>query len=331
MSKEERINFGLIGCGSMGAYLSERFNGLEEGSIVAVSDIDPTMGKSLAAKIEADYVPDLDELLGRKDLKAVIVAAPNHLHADLTIKAASAGKHVFCEKPMALSLADCDRMMQAANKNGVKLMVGHVLRLFPTFTKIKEIIDEGAIGKISSISMRRLAKLDLESSWRRDKGLSGGGLFEVSIHELDYMRYLAGEVEEVYSLMNGHRPGEINYEGSALVTLRFANGAIGDLNSSTVSSINIYDGVIQGDRGTLFLNKTEGSINYVSTDGTEKEIGIKDIKGEDPYRAELRNFIHSILKGERLLFDGEDGRKVVEIVEAAFMSQSTRAPVKLPL
>ena len=239
MSKANGVNFGLIGCGNLGADLAERFKSIEDGKIVVVNDIDPTKGKDLATKIGAVYLPDLDELLSHRDLHAVIVAAPNHLHPELTIKVASAGKHVFCEKPMALTVADCNRMIAATRKNRVKLMVGHVLRLFPLFATAKKIIDGGALGEISSISLRRLARLDLESSWRKDKGLSGGGLFEVSVHELDFMRYLAGEVEEVYCLMDNHIPGEIDYEASASVSLRFANGAVGNLNSSTVSTINL--------------------------------------------------------------------------------------------
>jgi len=326
-----RVSFGLIGCGGIGAYLADRFNGLEDGAIVAVSDVDPNRGKDLCKKLGAAYIPDLNGLLSSKDLQAVIVAVPNHLHADLTVKAASAGKHIFCEKPMALSVADCDRMIEAASKNRVKLMVGHVLRLFPIFAKIKGIIDQGAIGETTSISLRRLGKLDLASSWRREKSLSGGGLFEVSVHELDYMRYLAGDAEEVYSLMDRHIPGEIDYEGSGLVALRFANGVLGSLSFSTTSAIGLYDGVIQGTKGTLFLSQTKGFIEHASPDGTKKEKAREDIKAEDPYRAELRNFIGSILCDEKLLLDGTDGRKAVEMAEGAILSSRRREPVKLPL
>lgn len=328
------VKVGLIGCGNMGSGLARACSQLENATVVGVADQVPESAEKLAKELNAKAFDDPAKLLAEDDIDAVIVAVPNFAHADTTCAVAKSGKHVFCEKPMALTVADCDRMIQTAKDNGVKLMIGQVLRYLPVFAKIKEIVDSGALGEPFSMYVSRLSGGSWGNAqhWRMNTELVGGILYEVSVHELDFMRYICGDVVSVSAASGNFIKADArDYEDTMHVMLRFENGGMGTLLAGQCSSIGGYEGKIHCSKGTIHFDNGKGLVTYKPFDGDAVTLGKDDMKTEPGVRRELRYFIEAIVEDKEPEIPGEDGRKVIEIVQAAYISAKEGRDVKLPL
>ncbi|MGQ9456476.1 MAG: Gfo/Idh/MocA family protein [Armatimonadota bacterium] len=215
------LRVGVVGRGSMGLRLARNCNELEDAEVEAVYDIDEGSASRAASEFGARVCNSYQELIG-SNVDAVIVATPNDFHAPISTAAAQAGKHVFCEKPMALTVADCRAIIEAAEKANVKLMVGHVLRLIPVFWKTKQIVDSGVLGNPFVISVTRLGGPDtLASGWRATVKHSGGYLYEINVHELDYMRHIMGDAEMVFASTGHFTQALVEFEDVAFVHIRY--------------------------------------------------------------------------------------------------------------
>ncbi len=329
-----KVKVGLIGCGNMGSGLAKACSQLENASVVGVADLAAEKAEKLAGELNARAFDDPEKLLAEDDIDAVIVAVPNFLHAETASAVAESGKHVFCEKPMALTVDDCDKMIQAAKTNGVKLMVGQVLRYNPVFVKMKEIVDSGVLGEPFSMYVSRVSggSWGNPQHWRMKKELTGGILYEVSVHEIDYMRYICGDVASVSACMgNFLQSDDRDYEDTAHVMLRFKSGGVGTLIAGQCSSMGGYDGKIHCRKGTIHFDNGKRTVAYKPFDGERVEFGSEDMKTEPGVRREVRYFIESIIEDKEPAIPGEEGRKVIEIVQAAYISAREGREVKLPL
>jgi len=313
----------------MGMHLAQTLHGLEDARIVAVADPSEEARNKAAAAFNVPAFADYRELLERPDVRAVLVAVPNYLHRETVVAAARAARHIFCEKPMALTVADCDAMIEAAQKAGVKLMVGQVLRLIPVFAKTREIIASGALGEPICLAITRIGGGGFRG-WRRLKEYVGGILFEVNAHEFDFMRSVAGEVASVYAAIGRYVEDPHDYEDTALVTLKFRSGAIGHLHASRKSEIGITDGIIQCTRGTITYNWGTNRIEYKPLEGEKKTVEPAEMPTEDGVHREMRSFVEWVLDDVPPVVSWKDGRAAVEIIEAAYRSAATGEPVELP-
>ncbi len=325
-----KLGVGLIGCGVMGSSLAKSCNELEHAGVVAVSDVAEEVGRKLGDELGALWYADLREMLKREDVQAVMVATPGFMHA-----AAAAGKHVFCEKPMAVTLEDCDAMIAACEKNNVKLMIGQVCRFHAIHSKVKQMVDEGVVGQPACMVVRRLgggwggvwAK-----TWRNERRFSGGTLMEVNAHEIDFMRWVCGDVQSVVARGGQFREKQTDYEDVMLVTMTFANGGLGWLHSSSISAIGEYGGRLDGTEGSLFFPLIWGEgagIRCARFDEKPQFIPLSEIPVEPPVRAELRAFVDSILNDTTPPVTGQDGRAVIEIALAAYRSAAMGKAVTL--
>lgn len=223
-------------------------------------------------------------------------------------------------------------MISAAESAGVKLMVGHVLRLYPSFWKVKQIISSGELGKPFAISFSRTGYgTHFFTDWRCKIKTSGGIIFEVNAHELDFMRHIMGEASEAYAQMGNFRTPQVEYEDLSFVVVKFQNGGIGTLQSSIADSLGEYRNSIFCSEGTLANGGFGGQIRYSRFEGEAVTIEIGEIEKPEPYLDELTSFISSIVSGSEMVFDGRDGRAAVELAVAAYRSAETGTPVKLPL
>ncbi|MDH7601351.1 MAG: Gfo/Idh/MocA family oxidoreductase [Armatimonadota bacterium] len=314
------VRVGLIGCGGMGMNLARHCHSLEDSKITAVHDRDEKALTRAAAEFGAQAYSSYKKLIA-SDVDAVIVATPNDSHAPITIAAANAGKHVFCEKPMALRVSDCRAMIDAAEKAGVKLMVGHVLRLIPVFWKTKQIIDSGILGKPFAIAVTRLGGPDsLAAGWRAAKKHAGGYLYEINVHELDYMRFVMGEPETVFASTGHFTASPVEFEDVAFVHIKYAGGGIGTLHCGGSSSIKKYEMMIQCTEGTIANGGFGGPIRYARFGEEPTVIQVSEITKEDPYREEIRCWVDAITKNTPLPFDGYDGMAAVQTAAAAYRS-----------
>ena len=327
------VKVGLIGCGNMGSGLASACSKLEGATVVGVADPVAENAGKLADELNARAFDDHRDLLA-EDIDAVIVAVPNFRHAEVSIAAAESGKHVFCEKPMALTIDECDEMIQAAKANRVKLMVGHVLRYLPVFSKMKEIIDSGILGEPFSIYVSRLGggSWGNPQSWRMKAAMCGGMLYELNVHELDYMRYICGDVDSVSALMGNYMQFDTrDYEDTAHVMLKFRSGAIGTLMAGQCSSMGGYEGKIHCRKGTMHFDNGRRLVTYKAFSGEPVKLEAEDMKTEPGVGRELRYFVEAITEDKEPAVPGEEGRKVIEIVQAAYISAREGRDVKLPL
>lgn len=326
--KELRI--ALIGCGGMGMRLGRSLNALEGARIAVCCDIDVNRAKAATAELGADdRVYDYLMALQNKSIDAVIIATPNHLHAPMAINAAHAGKHVYTEKPMALSVADCDAMIAAAKKAGVKLMVGQVLRYIGQFAKAKQIIDTGELGKPFVVDIDRVNQEADREAWRRTKAETGGMLCEVHVHELDFMAYILGEPVSAYAQSGHFGDNPYDFDDELLAIYRFRNGGISSLHASFCSSIDRYHGKILCEKGAIFFGHVPGEVIIKRADSEPEPLDISDVP--QPHERELGEFLEAIRTDSEPKITGADGRRAIGMAQAAYLSAETGKVVNLPL
>lgn len=197
------INYGVVGVGYFGAELARFMNMHDNAKITCVYD--PENGENIARELQCINMSSLDALVSSKLVDCVIVATPNYLHKEPVIKAAKNKKHVFCEKPIALSYEDCVDMVKACKEAGVTFMAGHIMNFFNGVQYARKLIKEGVIGEILSCHTKRNGWENKQErlSWKKMKEQSGGHLYH-HIHELDCVQHLLGEIPETVTMIGGN-------------------------------------------------------------------------------------------------------------------------------
>ena len=189
------VKVGLIGTGFMGHMHGSCYASLPSAQLVAVADIRADQAKEVAGQNNAEVMEDANALIARDDIDVVDICLPTYMHAEWAVKAMEAGKHCLCEKPMALTLEDAEKMVEAADRTGVKFMVAHVIRFWPEYQVLKAFVDEGRLGRLLALSMTRVSP---NPTWSWDNWLvtppkSGAALVDLHVHDADYVRCLLGE------------------------------------------------------------------------------------------------------------------------------------------
>ena len=334
----EDFGIGLVGAGGMGKSLVLEANQIEGVKVVFVSDLDEDRARSLAEEVNAPYTLDYHGLLDDDRIHAVFVASPPFLHATISIDAMNSGKHVFCEKPMATTLKDCDAMIKTAEQNQVNLGVGLVCRFHATHSKVREIVVSEQLGKPISMHVHRIGGPwqggSYHTDWRMQREKCGGFLMEVNAHEIDFMRWTCGEIKKVYAAGGTYIQHEADYADLVVASLNFENGAVGLLHSGQVSAIGGYGGRVDCEKGSIFFPQIWGGDSKIQIkrfDGSGEDIPISSIEVESPVRAEIRAFIDATIDGVTPPVAGADGRAATEIALAAYRSIETGDPVNLPM
>ena len=310
-------------------------------SIAALSDPVGANVAEAAAMVDGDAArfDDYHALLADPDVQGVVVATPNYLHAEVTVAALEAGKDVLCEKPMALTVDDCDAMWNTAQRLGRKLMAGQVLRLMHPFVELRQLIASGEIGEPRSANIERIsgawvftfAKTD---TWRMSKEKTGGLLYEINAHELDLFRSVFGEPTQVYAKSVNIASPNHDYEDTNLVLAEFEGGQSATLYGSSASAFARTG-------GTFFC--TEGSVSYRW--GFEKHesrvLHYQKFGDDEPtpiefpddhsagLRTQAQSFAKWVLEDVDPEVTGWDGRQSVAMAEAAYESARTNLPVKV--
>jgi predicted dehydrogenase len=326
------LGFALIGCGGMGRSEARILGQVPRGRLVAVCDVSETAAREFGGEMGVPAFTAHQEMLERPDVGAVMVATPNGLHTQIVLDACAAGKHVFCEKPFAFTVAECDAMMAAAERHGVRLMVGHVLRLLPLFQRAIDLFDSGVLGRPIAAQITRVGWIgDPKARYRLRKALTGGLLYDITVHEIDLLHRLCGPVESVYAQMGNHVHTQIDYEDVAQLQLRFRSGASAHLFASLASALSTSHGTIVGDKGTLRYEHGTGSIAHRAVGEGEQTVQetVTRADGENGYLRELRSFTEWVLDGKEPLLTAAEGRAAIQVAEAAYRSAETGQPVKI--
>jgi predicted dehydrogenase len=185
----------------MGRMHTEVYGALEGVDLVHLCDKDLAVAEKSAAPTGAKFSASLDELLADHDIDVVDICLPTDLHAEATVKALKAGKHVICEKPMAISLDEADRMIAASKASGKRLMIAHCIRFWPEYEILEGLVKSGELGKLLSVNLTRYGAFPSWSSdnWLADEKRSGGGALDMHIHDTDYALYLLGKPTKIVS------------------------------------------------------------------------------------------------------------------------------------
>ncbi|MEM3040878.1 MAG: Gfo/Idh/MocA family oxidoreductase, partial [Nitrososphaerota archaeon] len=299
--------------------------------------------KEVAKKFGIEAYKDAEEVLRRKDIDIVDVCTPTHTHANYSITSMNAGKHVFLEKPIALSLKDADAIIETAKKNKVKLMVGHVLRFFPEYMKAKELIDQGMIGEPVIARTFRGGPIPEWSPWFLDKTQSGGVAIDLAIHDVDYLMWVFNKrVERVYAIINRLVHKDISAEDFALINLRFedggtalveANWALPKMHPFTMKF------EVDGTKGMITLDNqspvpvkliTNESISGFSPETLPWRPAVHPFP-VDPFYRELKHFVECIKEDRTPMTDGVVARRSLEVCIAALKSAELNTPIYLPI
>ena len=192
------LNLGIAGMGYIGRVHLEAARKVPGVQVLAVATLQPQEIRDTFPGLQ--IYPSYPELLCDDRLDAVIICLPTDLHEEATVKAAEHGRHILCEKPMGLDAASAQRMLQAAQAHGRILMVAHILRFWPQYARIKELIEAGEVGSIRSVTARRLSKYPPWSDWFRNPARSGGCLLDLQVHDVDFIHWILGHPRSVYTV-----------------------------------------------------------------------------------------------------------------------------------
>ncbi|TVQ39727.1 MAG: oxidoreductase [Spirochaetaceae bacterium] len=334
------VGVGLIGCGRAGRIHARCFAGRTAGArLVAVADSDSAAALQTANDYGADnWYTDYRRLIADAAVDAVVVVTPTNSHCEIVVTAAAAGKHVLCEKPMALNVDECSQMIDAADRAGVKLQIGFMRRFDAGFRAAKQAIDNGEIGEVVLVKSLTHGP-SVPQRWMYDIAASNGPLAEVNSHDIDTLRWFTGsEVREVYALAGNYRCPEARDEfpdfyDNVVLSTRLENGAQG-LIEGAVSVAYGYDSraEILGTKGILFVGGlAERPLTVCSASLQVQQPIVKSWRTlfSDAYEAEDAGFVQVIVDDGVPEVGGIDGLRAVEVVNAGNRSIRESLPVRL--
>lgn len=330
-----KLNLGLIGAGRIGRVHAESIYRIPNAQIVGVADVFVENAHQCAADFAIPAAhPDHRVLLDDPTIDAVVICSSTDTHPRLIVEAAEAGKHVFCEKPIALNLADIDRALATVERCGVKLQIGFNRRFDSNFRHLHEVVKRGEIGDPHLVRITSRDPAPPPISYVK---VSGGIFLDMMIHDFDMVRYLVGaEVEELYAMggvLVDPAIGEAGDVDTAVVSLKFSNGALGFIENSR-QAVYGYDqrAEVFGSKGAIeATNKTPYNTTYSTVGAVQQPNPLYFFleRYMDSYNAEMRAFIDAIQQDTPTPVNGTDGRIPVVMGMAAKVSLREGRPVRL--
>lgn len=339
----EKLKVGVIGCGSIARrrHLLE-YEANSNVEIIAVCDVVPERAEEMASQYNAKAFVDYKDLLATEGLDAVSVCLPNYLHAPVSIDALNAGYHVLCEKPMAISKEEAENMIEAAEKNDKKLMIGHNQRFVSSHQKAKELIDSGAIGKIYSLRTTfghpgpEAWSIDGRESWFFDKEQAFiGALGDLGVHKSDLIRYLLGEITEVGAFVETNAKEDTEIDDNAVCIVKTETGVIGTITASWAYVAGGDNStVIYGENAILRLENDPVYsliVQYKNGETVNYELDKIQTNEEDGQTNThvIDHFVDAIIHDKEPLINGEEGMKSLAVILAAIESNKTKKLVQL--
>jgi len=349
MVKKDKVRVALIGTGSWAAVIANAVQRSGKLELATCYSRTPEKCAAFSRKYGCDREQSFQDVLKRTDIEGVLLTTPNAVHAEHAIAAAQQGKHVYVEKPIANTISDGRKMVEACREAGVALLVGHDMRRLAGFRKMKELIDRGAIGKPVMAESNFSARLGFEltpDKWRwygDESGCPAGALMTMGIHHADTLNHFFGPVERVFSFFSKlYIPADV--EDVEMTTFRFASGVLGHLGSSYATPranfIRAY-----GTDGHLICALSLPNLpfdEYLKVwsvvdkytclqhfDKGKDEPETIPLPIGDPILEEVDEFADCIRTGKRPETDGEAALAALALVRAAMESARTNVPVDL--
>ena len=331
-----QLNVGIIGAGRIGRVHAQSLAfRLPEARVVSISDVNLAAAQSVAARCGIGKVAGSSaELLADPAVEAVLICSSTDTHAELIQAAAQAGKHIFCEKPIALDLRAIDAALAAVERAGVKLQIGFNRRFDANFARVRQAVVSAEIGKLNLL---HIISRDPEPPPIDYIRVSGGIFTDMTIHDFDMARFLVGdEVEEIYTaagVMVDPQIGAVGDVDTAVLVLRFRNGVIGTIDNSR-KAVYGYDQRVEafGSAGKISTENcfpNQATISSATAVYRDLPLNFFMERYAASFTAEIRSFVDAIQSGKPTEVNGEDGRAPVVMAMAARKSYLENRPVKL--
>lgn len=341
-----KVKLGVIGAGNFSKWHLDGIKSLENVEVVAISDVYLEKAKEKAEMFGIpNYYQDHKEVLAHEEIEAVTLPLPDQVHAQIAIDAMRAGKHVLCEKPMALNREDCVAMIKVAKETGMQLMVGQIGRYTPSFLVAKQIIESGEIGEMTFIESEYAHDYNASrgtDDWRvtpERHPILGGGC-----HAIDLIRMIAGNPEEVFGYANNMGLPGWPINEATIAVMKFPNGVIGKVfNSHGCKREYTMRTVVQGTKGTIIFDNTHPHISiykeFFRGEGSDElYFGVKQKTARVDIHAPINNhncaaeigdFCTCIAEGKPVTTDGVEGASTVAVGLAIVKSVETGLPQKV--
>ncbi|MDF2663519.1 MAG: oxidoreductase [Paenibacillus sp.] len=329
---ERKVRFAVVGCGGISFSHFIGIERAEEAELAAVCDANEKRAEEFGVKYNVKAYSDYARLLADPDIDVVCLCTPSGMHADQTIQAAEAGKHIVCEKPMAINLADAERMVEACDIIGVKLATIFPRRLSPASRFVKQLLEEGKLGKLSLCSgyvkfYRDQAYYD-SAGWRGTWAMDGGGaMMNQGIHTIDLLQWFAGPVESLHGYARNVLRS-IEVEDTAVASLQFKSGALGSIEATTTAYKQPDHRIIlHGDKGTVVLTGDE--ITTLDLVGEKIEIPVFEPFAvvPDGHAVQIRDMALAVLQDRQPVVTGRDGKHSLEIILGTYESHRSHREI----
>jgi myo-inositol 2-dehydrogenase/D-chiro-inositol 1-dehydrogenase len=327
----EKLNIGVIGK----VHIATLVQNVPGANVVAIADINLTSANELAKKLGIKTVfNNYLDIINNPGVEAVVICSPTDTHAKYIVEAARAGKHIFCEKPVDLSLEVIKDAIEVVNSAGVKFMIGFNRRFDPNFLKVRQMVTDGKIGVPHIL---KITSRDPNPPSAEYAASSGGMFMDMTIHDFDMARYIVGsEVTEVYakaSVLVDPAIGKAGDVDTAIITLTFANGAIGVIDNSR-KAVYGYDQRVEifGSKGMVSTdNNYPENHCYFSSDGVHRSLPLNFFMDRylEAYANEMKIFCEAVLDNKPIPVSGDDGIMSVAVAFAAKKSHLENRPVKI--
>ena len=327
------MRVGIVGVGFMGSTHAEGWAAAGAG-IVGFAAETIAEAQPISVQYGSQVFPDLSAMLPQVDV--VDICTPTHLHYEMVLQAARAGKDIICEKPLALTVDQAREMLAVCEQQGVRLLVGHVVRFFPEYSQAKAVVESGQIGAPGVIRLHRGSYRPKKpvGNWFLDEEKSGGMLMDLMIHDFDYARWIAGEVKRVFArkVTTGHPQAAVDY---GLVVLTHTGGAISHVAGAWAYPPPTFrTGLeIAGERGLIqFASDDTAPIHslIMRPAGDAPDVALPSSPlAESPYVTQIKEFYAALKDGTPARVSAQDGLAAVQIARAAIESARTGKAVDL--
>ncbi len=341
----EKLKFALVGCGRIAKRHSELlgYNQIAGARLATVCDPVEEKAKAIGERFNVPYYTDMDEMMETEPVDVVTVLTPSGMHAPHVIKLADYQKHIVVEKPMALNLDNADAMIRACDANGVKLFVIKQNRFNLPVTKLREAMEEGRFGKLILGTVRvrwcRPQRYYDQDSWRGTWAWDGGVLSNQASHHVDLLEWMMGDVKSVFA-KSATALADIETEDTAVVTVKFKNGALGIIEATTATRPKDLEGsiLILGEKGAVEIGGF--AVNEMKiwhfTDERASDADVMEKYSVNPpnvygfgHQAYYENVVDCVLNKKQQLVDGFEGRRSLELIMAIYESIETGKEVFL--
>jgi predicted dehydrogenase len=328
------MKVGIVGVGFMGTTHAAGWAGTPAEIVGFAAETEKEAG-TIASQYDTKVYSSLEEMLPHVDV--VDICSPTHLHYEMVLKAAAAGKHVVCEKPLARTTQQAQKIVNACRDAGVQLLVAHVVRFFPEYALARAAVAEGQIGKPGVIRLHRGSYRPKKpaGNWFLDEVKSGGILMDLMIHDYDYACWVAGDVESVFAqrVTEHHIEAPVDY---GLVILTHRSGTLSHISGAWAYPPPIFRTHLEiaGDRGLIEFDSdgTAPIQNLIlkkgGSDAPDVALPSSPVS-ESPYTTQIKEFYQTLANGAPSRISAADGQHAVQVAEAALESAHSGQPVKL--